>query len=292
MRNVSAPRRSPKRSALFATSSVGSRSANGSSSVSTVVESRRPAVGERDALLREEPADRLAPAPTHVRIAEVHDEERGVGHLQRAGEPGHRMLRRHRRQVDELEVDVLVRVSMPGSGYCVVNGYSATGALDPVSRACSADLPELGGPIERDLRCALGTDDERRAAACAALPRPLTIALQASDSAATRLARFLGRFAAWYPDRCRRATPRRAATGRPRSPRRKASRARPSRPCAREVHDVVRRHFRELFRRPGRERERPLVRPVRALQRGSTRARTRERPAGNAACPRPLRGVA
>ena len=36
---------------------------------------------------------------------------------------------------------------MPGSGYWVVNGYGATCALDPVSRACSEDLPALGAPI-------------------------------------------------------------------------------------------------------------------------------------------------
>jgi|ERR1700674_1787263 len=36
---------------------------------------------------------------------------------------------------------------MPGSGYWVVKGYGATCAVDPVSRACSEDLPEFGGPI-------------------------------------------------------------------------------------------------------------------------------------------------
>ncbi len=36
---------------------------------------------------------------------------------------------------------------MPGSGYWVVKGYGATCAFDPVSRTCSEDLPELGGPI-------------------------------------------------------------------------------------------------------------------------------------------------
>ena len=36
--------------------------------------------------------------------------------------------------------------SIPGSGYCVVNGYAPTWVCEPVSAACSADLPVLGGP--------------------------------------------------------------------------------------------------------------------------------------------------
>ena len=92
------------------------------------------------------------------------------------------MLRRHRRQVDELEVD-LVEDQHARLGILrrerVFRDRGARSGEPRVQRG----LARVGRPDERDLRRALGTDDERGAAARAALLRPLQFLGELLDAA-------------------------------------------------------------------------------------------------------------
>src|SRR6266478_5468039 len=102
-------------------------------------------LGERHALLLQHRLYGLQLLETRE-LTEIHHEEGRVGRLQGAHKPGHGMLACYRWQIDKLKVHVLIR-HHACVGVLVVNGYVATRAPDPVSRACSEDLPALGGPI-------------------------------------------------------------------------------------------------------------------------------------------------
>src|SRR6266478_7082864 len=102
-------------------------------------------LGERHALLLQHRLYGLQLLETRE-LTEIHHEEGRVGRLQGAHKPGHGMLACYRWQIDKLKVHVLIR-HHACVGVLVVNGYVATRAPDPVSRACSEDLPAFGGPI-------------------------------------------------------------------------------------------------------------------------------------------------
>ena len=61
----------------------------------------------------------------HVVAAQVSDQERGVGRADDAGDPGLEVLRSDRREIEELDGDILPHHDA-WFGTLVVNGYVAT----------------------------------------------------------------------------------------------------------------------------------------------------------------------
>jgi hypothetical protein len=117
------------------------------------------------------------------RLAEIHHQQARVRRLQRGSKPWQRMLRRHGRQVHELEVHVLVRHHARLRKLGRERIGRDLGVRTGQARV-QRGFPGVGRPDQRELRRTLGPDDERRPAARgAALLRRLDFLGQFLDAA-------------------------------------------------------------------------------------------------------------
>jgi hypothetical protein len=113
-------------------------------------------------------------------VPEVDDEQGAAGVLERAWHPGLEELGAHRRQVEKLEVDVLVG-EHPGQRDLRGERVGSGGGVRAGQPRMKARLAGVGWTQQRDLRCAFRPHDQRGSAARPTLARPGDVLRQLLD---------------------------------------------------------------------------------------------------------------
>jgi hypothetical protein len=133
------------------------------------VRSARPARRQRDAARAQRVVHRRELLDA-VRVGEIDHQQRRIRGLQCAGEPGHRVLGRHGRKIDELEVHVGVR-HHPRLRQLRREGIRRIVRRRAGESRVQQRLARVGGAEERDLGRALAVHDVARRAVARAPAR-------------------------------------------------------------------------------------------------------------------------
>ena len=141
---------------------------------------RVPALGERH-LLRAQHRVHVLDLLDAGGFVQVDDEKRRVRALQRSLHPAHRMLGCDRGKIDELDVNVL-KWHHPGLRKLRRERIRRVVRTRSGEPRVQQRLAGVRRTDQRDLRCALGTDDERRSAVAAAAPHRVDLVGELLDA--------------------------------------------------------------------------------------------------------------